>query len=57
MATPAGSIPALLPPGTTDAFAPRMDAVPELGQHTGAILSELGWSDADVENLRAAGIV
>ena len=29
--TPAGPIPALLPPGDTDAFAPRMDAVPALG--------------------------
>ena len=35
---PPGRFPALLPPGDTDAFAPRMDAVPALGQHTEAIL-------------------
>ena len=36
--TPAGAIPALLPPGDADAFAPRMDAVPALGTATDAIL-------------------
>jgi itaconate CoA-transferase len=32
--TPAGPIPALLPPGEVDAFTPRMDAVPALGEHS-----------------------
>jgi itaconate CoA-transferase len=35
---PAGPIPALLPPGEVDAFTPRMDAVPALGEHSDAIL-------------------
>jgi len=52
--TPAGPIPALLPPGATEAFAPRMDAVPALGQHTDLILTELGWSSAEIEALRRA---
>jgi len=52
--TPHGPIPALLPPGRTEAYAPRMDAVPGLGQHTDAILGELGWSAADIAALRAA---
>jgi itaconate CoA-transferase len=52
--TPTGPIPALLPPGETDAFAPRMDAVPALGQHTGAILAELGWSEPDIAALHQA---
>lgn len=39
IATPAGPIPAMLPPGMTDA---RMDPVPALGEHTAAILAELG---------------
>jgi itaconate CoA-transferase len=55
--TPAGAIPALLPPGATDAFVPRMDAVPALGQHTDAILAELGWSDDDINSLREAGTI
>ena len=55
--TPNGPIPALLPPGRTEAYAPRMDAVPGLGQHTDAILGELGWSAADIAALRAAGAI
>ncbi|MBL8373069.1 CaiB/BaiF CoA-transferase family protein [Accumulibacter sp.] len=52
VATPAGPIPALLPPGTVDAYTPRMDAVPALGQHTDAILGELGWDAAAIGRLR-----
>jgi itaconate CoA-transferase len=55
--TPTGPIPALLPPGETEAFAPRMDAVPALGQHTDSILAELGWSSAEIEMLRSAKAV
>lgn len=36
-----GSVPALLPPLASDAFEPRMDPVPSLGQHTAAVLAEL----------------
>ncbi len=53
VATPAGAVEALLPPGVTEAFAPRMDAVPALGQHTESILAELGWSSAEIELLRS----
>ena len=42
--TPAGPIPALLPPGSWQHGAPRMDAVPALGQHTDAILEHFGYS-------------
>jgi itaconate CoA-transferase len=55
VATPSGPIPALLPPGQTDAFAPRMDAVPGLGQHTQSILRELGWSADAIDRLREQG--
>jgi crotonobetainyl-CoA:carnitine CoA-transferase CaiB-like acyl-CoA transferase len=40
--TPAGDIPALLPPGRNSSFDYRMDAVPAVGEHTEAILRELG---------------
>ncbi|KQP18283.1 CaiB/BaiF CoA-transferase family protein [Pseudorhodoferax sp. Leaf267] len=53
VATPNGPIPAMLPPGANAAFTPRMDAVPGLGQHTDAILRELGWSPGAIEKLRA----
>ena len=52
VATPGGPIPALLPPATSNAFEPRMDAVPGLGQHTEAILLELGWSKEAIAGLR-----
>ena len=50
--TPAGPVPALLPPGAANADAARMDAVPALGQHTEAILASLGYAAADIERLR-----
>ena len=53
----AGPLPALLPPAGSDAFEPRMDSVPALGEHTAAILGELDYSTDDVERLRTAGAV
>jgi itaconate CoA-transferase len=57
VATAVGRIPALLPPGQPDTYAPRMDAVPALGEHTAAILGELGFGDAEVAKLRAEHVV
>ena len=51
--SPAGTIPALLPPGRQSAFDYRMDPVPSVGQHTEAILRSLGRSAADIDALRA----
>jgi crotonobetainyl-CoA:carnitine CoA-transferase CaiB-like acyl-CoA transferase len=51
--TPAGNIPALLPPGSWEESVPRMDAVPALGQHTDAILGSLGYSKERIASLRA----
>jgi len=50
----AGDIPALLPPGLPTAFEPRMDPVPSLGEHTEAILAELGYGAAEISALRSA---
>jgi itaconate CoA-transferase len=52
VATPAGPIPALLPPGAAGPSSVRMDAVPALGEHTDAILLELGYRPEDVTALR-----
>jgi crotonobetainyl-CoA:carnitine CoA-transferase CaiB-like acyl-CoA transferase len=53
--TPNGSIRALLPPFTfTDAEA-SMAAVPGLGQHTDAVLAELGYGASEIAALHAAG--
>ncbi|CAN1536341.1 CaiB Predicted acyl-CoA transferases/carnitine dehydratase [Burkholderiaceae bacterium] len=40
--SPAGDLPALLPPGKQSAFDYRMGAIPKVGEHTEAILKELG---------------
>ena len=50
--TPAGEVPALLPPGLNSAFDYRMDAVPAVGQHNAAILAELGWSAEQIDALQ-----
>jgi itaconate CoA-transferase len=51
VASPAGPIRALLPPFNLDAFEPRMDAVPALGEHSRALLRELGYADAEIDRL------
>ncbi|WP_334043800.1 CaiB/BaiF CoA-transferase family protein [Burkholderia ambifaria] len=55
--TPAGEIPALLPPGIAPSDEPRMDPVPALGQHTDAVLRELGYADEQIHTLHASGAV
>jgi crotonobetainyl-CoA:carnitine CoA-transferase CaiB-like acyl-CoA transferase len=54
--SPAGDLPALLPPGRWDQ-GPRMDPIPALGEHTDAILRELGCDDAAIRALREAQAV
>ena len=55
--SPTGAIPALLPPGRNSAFDYRMDAIPAVGQHTEAILRELGQGDDAIARLRTAGAI
>jgi itaconate CoA-transferase len=55
--SPSGSISALKPPGLSNAFSPRMDAVPSLGQHTNSLLRELGLDNSDIEMLRKNGSI
>lgn len=55
--SPAGPIPALLPPGISTASDVRLDAVPALGQHTEALLNELGFSIHAIRELREAAVI
>jgi itaconate CoA-transferase len=57
VATPIGDIPALLPPGRISSFDYRMDPVPAVGQHTEAILRELGQGEADIAALKQANAI
>ncbi len=52
IASPAGPLPALKPPGSNDQFDFRMGAIPRVGEHNAAILAELGFDAAFIERLR-----
>ncbi len=51
--SPVGPLPALLPPGVPSAWTARMDPIPALGQHTEAILGELGFDGTAVAALKS----
>jgi crotonobetainyl-CoA:carnitine CoA-transferase CaiB-like acyl-CoA transferase len=55
--TPAGSIPALLPPGLNNSYDYRMDLIPSVGEHTDTILKELGLEDSDIASMRSSGAI
>jgi itaconate CoA-transferase len=51
--SPVGLLPALLPPATNNQFDARMDPIPGIGEHTQAILKELGVDEAAIARLAA----
>ncbi|MCP2516374.1 CoA transferase [Achromobacter mucicolens] len=55
--SPAGVLPALLPPASSNAFAPRMGAVPAVGQNTDAVLASLGYAPDQVAQFHASEVV
>jgi hypothetical protein len=55
--TPNGAITALLPPGLNDSYSYRMDPIPAVGEHTDAILKELGMAESDIASMRASGAI
>jgi itaconate CoA-transferase len=55
--SPAGDLAMLKPPFNLDGMEPRMDAIPAVGEHTEAVLRELGYSGIEVERLRRAGAI
>lgn len=57
VATPKGDIPALRPPPVISGFTQPMGAVPGLGEHTDAVLGELGVTADELARLRADGVI
>lgn len=55
--TPAGPVPALLPPGASSGWQARMDPIPALGEHSAAILGELGYSASQIDALKADEVI
>ncbi|OZI24507.1 CoA transferase [Bordetella genomosp. 7] len=55
--SPAGALPSLLPPASSNAYTPRMDPVPAVGEHTDAVLAWLGYAPDAVARLRASEVV
>jgi crotonobetainyl-CoA:carnitine CoA-transferase CaiB-like acyl-CoA transferase len=57
VATPAGPIRALVPPVSIDGHDAPMGAIPALGEHTDAILRELGYDAGRIAAWRAEGTI
>ncbi|MET7287024.1 CaiB/BaiF CoA-transferase family protein [Streptomyces sp. NPDC005573] len=57
VAIPGAVVPALRPPADLTGVAPRMDPVPDVGEHTERVLTELGLSAARIEELRADDVI
>ena len=55
--TSKGEISALLPPPVISGFTPPMGAVPGLGEHTEAVLLELGFTAEEIARLRDEGAI
>jgi itaconate CoA-transferase len=55
--SPAGPIAALAPAILLEGVEAQMGAVPGLGQHTEEILAEMGYTEEQIRELRAAGAV
>lgn len=55
--TTVGKVKAMMPPGMPEDFDPRMDAIPAVGEHTDAILAELGYGEQQIARLRETGAV
>ena len=55
--TPAGDVTLIKPPFNVDGWTEREVSTPALGEHTDAVLAELGYAEADIRALRTAGVV
>ena len=54
---PGAVVPALLPPVDIAGTTPRMDPVPAAGEHTEAVLTELGYEPDAIAELRSGNVI
>jgi crotonobetainyl-CoA:carnitine CoA-transferase CaiB-like acyl-CoA transferase len=57
VSTERGPIPALIPPGLNADDQPIMNPIPALGQHTDAILEQLGYTQSARAAMRERGVI
>ncbi|MGW1558895.1 CaiB/BaiF CoA transferase family protein [Streptomyces sp. NPDC002144] len=57
VAVPGATVQALLPPADLAGVPARMDPVPDVGEHTDAILAGLGRTRDDIDALRADAVI
>ena len=57
VASPAGPVRALLPPVSINGVEPVMGAIPQVGEHTDAILAELGFPRATIDSWHERGMI
>jgi crotonobetainyl-CoA:carnitine CoA-transferase CaiB-like acyl-CoA transferase len=57
VASPKGDVPALRPPPVISDFEQPMGAIPGLGEHTDAVLTEFGFTAEELAQLRADGAI
>ncbi len=57
VSSPAGSLPALLPPVIMEGAEPVMEPIPGVGEHREAILQALGYSAEEIGEMAANGVI
>jgi itaconate CoA-transferase len=55
--SPAGPLRAIVPPIDLEGMPPRMEPIPDVGDHTNEVLGELGYNAREMARLRKQGVV
>jgi itaconate CoA-transferase len=55
--SPAGPLRAIVPPIDLEGMPPRMEAIPDVGDHTDEVLAGLGYDPAAIARMREQGVV
>jgi crotonobetainyl-CoA:carnitine CoA-transferase CaiB-like acyl-CoA transferase len=55
--SPAGPLRAIVPPIDLEGMPPRMEAIPDVGDHTDEVLGDLGYAPEDIARLHEQGVV